>query len=115
MIDGLSFINSVGEYAYDCTNRHDMLLRDDYSNEVMIITTEHDSIVVTKDTKLMLDYGMYRYASLLHVGDCLKHYTMNKAVITGITFIKDKLEMLKLVDCDKGYLIVNNFFVASDC
>ena len=39
---------SVGEYAYDCTNRSDMLLREDYSNKVMIITTEHDSIVVTK-------------------------------------------------------------------
>lgn len=115
MIDGLSFINSVGEYAYDCIDRNDMLLREAYINNTMIITTEHDSILVTKDTKIMMDNGMYMYASLLHVGDCLKHYTMNKSVITGVTFLKDKMYMLKVVDCDKGYLIVNNFFVASDC
>lgn len=115
MIDGLSFINSVGEYAYDCTNRNDMLLRDVYTNNTMIITTEHDNIVVTKDTKIMMDNGMYMYASLLHVGDCLKHYTMNKSVITGVTFLKDEMYMLKVVDCEKGYLIVNNFFVASSC
>lgn len=114
MIDGLSFINSVGEYAYDCTNRNDMLLREEYVNKVMIITTEHDSIVVTKDTKLMLDYGMYCYASLLHVGDCLKHYTNNKSVITGVTFLKDKQLMYKVVDCDNNYLVVNNFYVAGD-
>lgn len=114
MIDGLSFINSVGEYAYDCTNRHDMLLREVETNKIMIISTEHDSIVVTKDTKIMLDNGMYCYASLLHVGDCLKHYTMNKAVVTGVTFLKDKQLMYKVVDCDINYLVVNNFYVASD-
>lgn len=114
MIDGLSFINSVGEYAYDCCNRNDMLLREEYANNVMIITTEHDSIVVTKDTKLMLDYGMYCYASLLHVGDCLKHYTNNKSVITGVTFLKDSQLMYKVVDCDNNYLVVNNFYVAGD-
>lgn len=115
MIDGLSFINSVGEYAYDCTNRNDMLLREAYTDNTMIITTEHDSIVVTKDTKIMMGDGMYMYASLLYVGDCLKHYTMNKSVITGVTFLKDEMYMLNVVDCEKGYLIVNNFFVASDC
>lgn len=115
MIESLSFINSVGEYVYDCINRDYMLLREAYTNNTMIITTEHDSIVVTKDTKIMMDNGMYVYASLLHVGDCLKHYTMNKSVITSITFLKDEMYMFKVVDCEKGYLIVNNFFVASDC
>ena len=108
-----SFINSVGEYAYDCTNRNDMLLRE-VETDCIIIQTNEGSIVVTKDTKLMLDNGMYCYASLLHVADCLKHYTMNKAVITGISR-GCGYPMYKVVDCDKGYLIVNNFFVASDC
>lgn len=115
MIDGLSFINTVGEYAYDCTNRNDMLLREVYTNNTMIITTEHDSIVVTKNTKIMMDNGMYIYASLLHVGDCLKHYTMNNSIITNVTFLKGEQYMFKVVDCEKDYLIVNNFFVASDC
>ena len=115
MIDGLSFINTVGEYAYDCANRNDMLLREVYTNNTMIITTEHDSIVVTKGTKIMMDNGMYIYANLLHVGDCLKHYTMNKSVITSVAFLKDEQYMFKVVDCEDNYLIVNNFFVASDC
>nr|DAG43677.1 MAG TPA: hypothetical protein [Caudoviricetes sp.] len=107
-----SFINSVGEYAYDCTNRNDMLLRG-VETDCIIIQTDQGSIVVTKDTKLMLDYGMYCYASLLHVGDCLKHYTMNKAVITGISK-GCGYPMYKVVDCDNNYLVVNNFYVAGD-
>lgn len=109
-----SFINDVGEYAYDCANRNDMLLREELTDKVMIINTNHGNIVVTKDTKLMLDNGMYCYASLLHVGDCLKHYATNKGVITGVTFVTGKLPMMKVVDCADGYMIVNNFFVACD-
>lgn len=108
-----SFINSVGEYAYDCLNRNDMLLREEKA-EYIIITTDNGQIVVTPDTKLQMDYGIYMYANLLHVGDCLKHYTMNKAVITGITR-SFGYDMYKVVDCDNNYLVVNNFFVASDC
>nr|DAU50009.1 MAG TPA: DNA polymerase III alpha subunit, Intein, Splicing, TRANSFERASE [Caudoviricetes sp.] len=108
-----SFINSVGEYAYDCLNRNDMLLREEKA-ECIIITTDNGQIVVTPDTKLQMDYGIYMYANLLHVGDCLKHYTMNKAVITGITR-GCGYDMYKVVDCDNNYLVVNNFFVASDC
>ena len=107
-----SFINSVGEYAYDCTNRNDMLLRES-DEECIIITTEHGQIVVTPDTKLQMDYGIYMYSNLLHVGDCLKHYTTNKAVITGITR-GVRYPMYKVVDCNNNYLVVNNFFVASD-
>lgn len=109
-----SFINTAGEYAYDCANRTDMLLREATSNKVMIITTEHSSIVTTKDTKIMIDSGLYMYASLLHVGDCLKNKMMNKSVITGVTFLKEDCAMLKVIDCDKGYLVVNGFFVSSD-
>lgn len=115
MIGTISFINTVGDYAYDCTNRNDMLLRDEVSNTVMVIGTEHGSIVVTKDTKIMLDYGLYMYASLLHVGDCLKNQMMNKSVITSVTFVDVPTGMFKVVDCKDGYLVVNGFFVATDC
>lgn len=108
-----SFINSVGEYAYDCTNRNDMLLRE-MACDCIVIQTDQGQIVVTNNTKLQMDYGIYMYANLLHVGDCLKHYTMNKAIITGITR-GVRYPMYKIVDCKDGYLIVNNFFVASDC
>lgn len=114
MIGTTSFINTCGEYAYDCTNRNDMLLRDEVSNKCMMINTEHGSIVVTKDTKIMLDYGLYMYASLLHVGDCLKNQMMNKSVITGVTFLTDDVDMYKVIDSEKGYLVVNGFFIAND-
>lgn len=115
MIDLLSMINNVGEFAYDCLNSNDMLLREETSNKVMVIATEHGSIVTTKDTKIMLDNGMYCDASLIHVGDCLKNSMMNKSVVTGVTFVKEECSMLKVVDSKDGYLIVNGFFVANDC
>lgn len=115
MIGVTSFINTCGEYAYDCTNRNDMLLRGETANNVMVIGTEHGSIVCTKDTKIMLDYGLYMYASLLHVGDCLKNQMMNKSVITSVTFTDAPTDMYKVVDSEKGYLVVNGFFVANDC
>lgn len=114
MIDVLAFINNVGEYAYDCLNRNDMLLREETSNKVMVIATEHGSIVTTKDTKIMLDNGMYCYVSLLHVGDCLKNSMMNKSVITGVTFVKEECSMLKVVDCKNGYLVVNGFYISAN-
>lgn len=110
-----SFINSINEYAYDweLEHTHDMLLRE-VTCDCIIINTQYGQIVVTKDTKIMMDNGMYIYANLLHVGDCLKHYTMNKSVVTGIA-TGYRYPMYKVVDCKDGYLIVNNFFVASDC
>lgn len=114
MISVNSFINTVGEYAFDCLTRNDVLLREENSNKVMIITTEHGSIVTTKDTKIMIDSGLYMYASLLHVGDCLKNQMMNKSVITGVTFLKEDCAMLKVIDCDKGYLVVNGFYISAD-
>ena len=114
MIGTTNFINTVGEYAYDCLNRSDMLLRDETSNEAMLIATEHGSITVTRNTKIMLDNGMYCNASLIHVGDCLKNQMMNKSVVTGVTCITDECNMLKVVDSKDGYLVVNGFFVAND-
>ena len=115
MIGTTSFINSVGEYAYDCLTRNGMLLREETSNEVMVIGTEHGSIVCTRDTKIQMDYGIYMYASLLHVGDRLKNQMMNASVITSITFVNEDTDIYKVVDSEKGYLVVNGFFVANDC
>lgn len=115
MIGTNSFINTVGEYAYDCLTRNDMLLREETSNKVMVIGTEHGSIVCTRDTKIQMDYGIYMYASLLHVGDSLKNQMMNASVVTGVTFLTDEVDVYKVVDSEKGYLVVNGFFVANDC
>ena len=115
MISTSSFINTVGEHAFDCLTRNDMLLREEVTNNVMVIGTEHGHIVITKDTKIMLDNGMYCYASLLHVGDCLKNQLMNKSVVTSVTFLKEPCMMLKIVDCKDDYLVVNGFFIANEC
>lgn len=116
MIEVNSFINSVGDYAFDCELRHDMLLRDaKYTGEVIVINTEMCSIVVTDDTMLMDDRGLWKYASDLHVGNALKSYMTNRVVVTGVTkyHIEDE-PMYRIVDCDKGFIVVNGFYVSVD-
>ena len=81
MIEVNSFINSVGDYAFDCELRHDILLRDTkYTGNVVVINTEMCSIVVTDDTMLMNDRGLWKYASKLQVGNALKSYMTNRVV-----------------------------------
>lgn len=116
MIEVNSFINSVGDYAFDCELRHDMLLRDTkFTGNVVIINTEMCSIVVTDDTMLMDARGLWKYASQLQVGNALKSYMTNRVVVTGVTtyHVEDK-PMYRLVDCDKGFIVVNGFYVACD-
>ena len=109
-----SFINSVGEYAYDCMNRYDMLLRDEVCDDVIEITTQYESILLTPETLVATGRGFWKRADELYIGDTLKHYTMNTAVITGITSIHDLQYMLKIVDCTCGYLVVNGFYISAD-
>lgn len=116
MIEVNSFINSVGDYAFDCELRHDMLLRDTkYTGEVIVINTEMCSIVVTDNTMLMDARGLWKYASDLQVGNALKSYMTNRVVVTGVTkyHIEDE-HMYRIVDCDKGFIVVNGFYVSVD-
>lgn len=115
MIDYLSFINTFGEYAYDCMDRNDVLLRDKHCNNVMLIKTEYDSIVVTAETQLLKHNNGWVRADHLKVGDVLKHDVMRKAVVTNIKpYSFDDYRMLKIVDCNNGYLVVNGLFISRD-
>ena len=114
MFTRYSFINSVGEYAYDCENRSDMLLRSEIAENVISLNTQYGTIVVTPETLIATGRGLWKRADELCVGDSLKHYTMNRAVITSVTTITDSMYMCKLVDCKCGYLVIDGFYVASD-
>lgn len=115
MVDYLSFINTYGEYAYDCMDRNDVLLRDACCDNVMLIKTEYDSIVVTADTQLLKRNNSWVRADHLKVGDVLKHDVMRKAVVTNIkTYSFEDYKMLKIVDCNNGYLVVNGLFISRD-
>lgn len=115
MISKSSFINTTGEYAYDCVNRTDMLLRDDepYENAVKLYT-QYGNIIVTESTRIATDKGLWKRADQYNVGNSVRHYINGSATITGIEYIKDMNRMFKLVDCDCGYLIVNNFYISRD-
>jgi hypothetical protein len=115
MIDYLSFINSVGEYAYDCTCRNDVLLRDTMANDVMLIQTNHEDIVVTADTQILKHNNGWVRADKLKAGDVLKHDLMEKTVVTNIkAYTFNDYKMIKIVDCANGYLIVNGLFISRD-
>lgn len=116
MIEPKSFINSIGDYAYDTELRHDMLLRgEDYTGQLVRIDTEVCSIVVTADTMILTERGLYVRACDLHVGNCLKSYISGRVIVTGVCkWDAEDEPMIKIVDCANGYLIVNGFYISCD-
>ncbi len=114
MFSSDSFINTVGEYAFDCLSRSDMLLRPTLSKHTLLINTNYGDIVVTPETLIATGRGLWKRAEDLTAGESLKHYTMNRAVITGISKLSDMTEMLNMVDSICGYLVVNNFCISDD-
>lgn len=114
MFQKSGFINSVGEYAHDCMNRYDMLLRDETSDSAIRLITQYGDIVVTEDTLVATGRGLWKRADELYIGDSLKHYIMGHAVITGIEQIKGPQNLFKIVDCKAGYLIVEGFYISAN-
>lgn len=114
MIAKNSFINTCCEYAYDCENRYDMLLRDEMCDNAIEINTQYGTTIVSGDTLVATGRGLWKRADELYVGDSLKHRIMGKSPITGITQITSLMQMFKIVDTKAGYLIVDEFYIASD-
>lgn len=114
MFSEYSFVNTVGEYGFDCLTRNDVLLREKVCDNAIEITTQYGNIVVSEDTYICTGRNLWKRVDELYIGDSLKHYTMGKATITGITSLKDPQMMLRLVDCDCGYLVVDCVYIASD-
>lgn len=114
MFQKSSFINSVGEYAYDCMNRYDMLLRDETVGQAVRISTQYGDITVTENTLVATSRGLWKRADELYIGESLKHYIMGHAVITGIEQIREPQYMMKVIDCKVGYLIINSMYISAD-
>lgn len=114
MFQKSSFINTVGEYAYDCMNRYDMLLRDETSDAAIRLTTQYGSIIVTEDTLVATGRGLWKRAGELCIGDSLKHYIMGHAVVTGVEQIKEPQNMMKIIDCQVGYLVIEGYYISAD-
>lgn len=114
MFQKSSFINSVGEYAYDCMNRYDMLLRDETVDQTIKISTQYSDIIVTEDALVATGRGLWKRADELYIGESLKHYIMGHAVITGIEQIREPQYMMKVIDCKVGYLIVEGLYISAD-
>lgn len=118
MIDYLSFIDTLGEYAYDCELMHpnDVLLREQVVDDgIILIQTNYNNIVVTKDTMIMNGNGEWVRADTLQVGDELQRDSMSNAIIQNVTTYNNiQYTMFKIVDCKHNYLIVNGFYILHD-
>ena len=114
MFQKSSFINSVGEYAYDCMNRYDMLLRDEICDSAIRLITQYGDLIVTEDTLVVTSRGLWKRADELYIGNSLKHYIMGHAVITGIEQIREPQHVLRLVDCQVGYIIAEGLYISAD-
>lgn len=114
MFSEYSFVNTLSEYGFDCLDRSDALLREVVCDNVIEVTTQYGSILLTPETLVCTGRGLWKRVDELYIGDSLKHYTMNKAIITGITLMKEPQMMLKLVDCACGYLVIDGVYVSAD-
>lgn len=114
MFDKYSFINSVGEYAYDCDNRCDMLLRQVLCKHAILITTNYGEIIVTHNTRICTAQNIWKRAKDLVANESLKHYIMGVTTIKRITLLNKQQYMLKIIDCQCNYLIIEGIYISAD-
>lgn len=114
MFDKCSFINSVGEYAYDCENRYDMLLRQVLCTHTILIATSYGEIIVTPNTRICTAQNIWKCAKDLVANELLKHYIMGTTTIKRITLLNEQQCMLKIIDCQCNYLIIEGIYISDN-
>lgn len=98
------------EYAYDAYEHtpFKMKLIEDVTDYVAILTKDIDTIVLTKDTRILTARGLWVRVENLEQGELLKNVVNNKTVINIIP-LKSPIDMYEVSGTD--YVIVNNFFI----
>lgn len=98
------------EYAYDAY-RHTpfkMKLIKDVTDYVAILTNDIDTIVLTKDTRILTARGLWVRVENLDKGELLKNVVNNKTVLNIIP-LKSPINMYEASDTD--YVVVNGFYI----
>lgn len=98
------------EYAYDAYEHapFKMKLIEDVTDYVAILTDDIDTIVLTKDTKILTARGVWVKVENLEQGELLKNVVNNKTVLNIIP-LKSPIDMYEVSDTD--YIVVNGFFI----
>lgn len=98
------------EKAYDVYERtpFKMDLVQDVKEYVAILTDDIDTIVLTKDTKILTARGLWVAVEKLQRGEVLKNMVGNKTVLNIIP-LKSPIDMFKVTNTD--YVIVNSFYI----
>lgn len=98
------------EYAYDAYEHtpFKMKLIEDVTDYVAILTDDIDTIVLTKDTKILTARGVWVSVDKLERGELLKNAVNNKTVLNIIP-LKSPINMYEVSDTD--YIVVNGFYV----
>lgn len=98
------------EYAYDVEGRtpFSMKLVENVTDYVAILTDDIDTIVLTKDTRILTARGVWVCVDKLEQGELLKNVVSNKTVLNIIP-LKSPINMYEVSDTD--YVIVNGFYI----
>lgn len=98
------------EYAYDVEGRtpFHMELVENVTDYVAILTDDIDTIVLTKDTRILTVRGIWVRVDKLEQGELLKNVVNNKTVLNIIP-LKSPINMYEVSNTD--YVIVNGFYI----
>lgn len=98
------------EKAYDAYEHtpFKMKLVEDVTDYVAILTDDIDTIVLTKDTRILTARGVWVCVDKLEQGELLKNVVSNKTVLNIIP-LKSPINMYEVSDTD--YVIVNGFYI----
>lgn len=99
------------EYAYDAYEHtpFKMKLIEDVTDYVAILTDDdNNTIVLTKDTKILTARGLWVRVEKLEQGELLKNVVNNKTVLNIIP-LKSPINMYEVSDTD--YIVVNGFYI----
>lgn len=103
-------VGYVVEKAYDAYEYtpFKMKLIEGVTDYFAILTDDIDTIVLTKDTKILTARGVWVRVENLQQGELLKNVVNNKTVLNIIP-LKSPINMYEVSDTD--YVIVNGFYI----
>lgn len=98
------------EHAYDVVEwaPFNMKLVEGVTDYVAILTDDIDTIVLTKDTRILTARGTWVRVEKLQQGELLKHMISNKTVLNIIP-LKSPIDMYEVSSTD--YVTVNGFVI----
>lgn len=100
------------EYVFDMINKAPFIMTEKFVRNAIRVVTDTEDIIITDDTLIMNDRGLYVLGSDLKVGQALHNVMNTHAVVKDIRPINHISLMLSVHETD--YVVVNGFYISAD-